>query len=120
MFGWRRLSGAIGGRVVLQVSEEQRMLLVHPMVPWGPIPTAQDPDGVYPYESFCETSRRPVLKRYRFVILENAFMHQRYARTRLWKRIRQALDIREPDPPNWLGEDDLFEFGAYREYQEEA
>ena len=48
------------------------------------------------------------------------FTHQRYARTRLWKRIRQALDMHEPDPPNWLGEDDLFEFGAYREYQEEA
>lgn len=56
---------------MLHINEQERLLLTHPMVPNGPIPTAQDPDGVYPYESFCETSQRPVLKHYRFVILEN-------------------------------------------------
>ncbi|MCE9613030.1 MAG: DUF5107 domain-containing protein [Lentisphaerae bacterium] len=56
---------------MLQISRQERLLLTHLMVPGGPMPTAQDPDGVYPYESFCETSRRPVLKRYRMIILEN-------------------------------------------------
>lgn len=40
----------------------------------GPIPSVCDPEGVYPYESFAETSRRPGLKRYRFVDLENEFL----------------------------------------------
>ena len=47
-------------------------------------------------------------------------IHQRYARTRLWKRIKRGLGITTEDPPNWLGEDDLAEFGAYREYQEDG
>ena len=37
----------------------------------GPVPTALDPNGVYPYVSYCETSNRPVLKRYNFIVLEN-------------------------------------------------
>jgi hypothetical protein len=45
--------------------------------------------------------------------------HQRYARTRLWKRIKEELKITTVDPPNFLGEDDLADFGAYREYEEE-
>jgi Domain of unknown function (DUF5107) len=56
---------------MLEAHETDITLLTHPLVPVGPIPTAQDPDGVYPYESFCETSRRPVLKKYRLVLLEN-------------------------------------------------
>lgn len=56
---------------MLQVLAESRVLLTHPMVTSGPIPSAQDPDGVYPYESFCETSQRPVLKRYQVLVLEN-------------------------------------------------
>jgi hypothetical protein len=47
-------------------------VLTHELIPAGPIPTAFDPDGVYPYVSFVETSTRPVLKPYRFVVLENA------------------------------------------------
>jgi hypothetical protein len=35
------------------------------------VPTALDPNGVYPYVSYCETSHRPVLKRYDFIVLEN-------------------------------------------------
>ena len=35
------------------------LLLVHQLTPTGPIPTAYDPDGVYPYVSYCETSDRP-------------------------------------------------------------
>jgi Domain of unknown function (DUF5107) len=56
---------------MLEFAETTELLLTHPLVPAGPIPTASDPDGLYPYESFCETSRRPVLKRYRVVSIEN-------------------------------------------------
>jgi hypothetical protein len=56
---------------MLALAETTEMLLTHPLVPAGPIPTAHDPDGIYPYESFCETSRRPVLKKYRMVVMEN-------------------------------------------------
>ncbi|QNK59223.1 DUF5107 domain-containing protein [Paenibacillus sp. PAMC21692] len=56
---------------MLQIRAYTEELLTHPMVAAGPIPSAQDPDGVYPYESYAETSRRPVLKSYRFVTLEN-------------------------------------------------
>jgi len=47
------------------------VLLTHPLVAAGPIPSAQDPDGVYPYEHYAETSRRPILQAYRFVTMEN-------------------------------------------------
>jgi len=56
---------------MLECHETDIILLTHPLVPAGPIPTAQDPEGVYPYESVCETSRRPVLKKYHLVLLEN-------------------------------------------------
>jgi hypothetical protein len=45
--------------------------LTHELVPCGPVPTALDPNGVYPYVSYCETSHRPVLKRYEFLVVEN-------------------------------------------------
>jgi hypothetical protein len=56
---------------MLKIKEYQDYFLTHPLVPSGPIPTAQDPDGVYPYESYCETSKRPVLKKYTFIAMEN-------------------------------------------------
>ncbi len=56
---------------------------------------------------------RTLLERTRFQLV-----HQRYARTRLWQRVKSALNLAEPDPPNWLGEDDLAEFGAYRECED--
>jgi len=46
-------------------------ILTHVLTPAGPIPTAMDPNGVYPYLSFAETSSRPVLKKYHFITLEN-------------------------------------------------
>jgi hypothetical protein len=46
-------------------------------------------------------------------------IHQRYARTKLWQRIEEGLGILPSDRPNWMGEDDLHEFGAYREYPED-
>lgn len=47
-------------------------LLTHLLVPAGPIPTALDPNGVYPYVSYSETSNRPVAKKYRFIAIENS------------------------------------------------
>ena len=51
--------------------EYDEYVLTHLLVPTGPIPTAFDPNGVYPYNSYSETSNRPVPKKYRFVVLEN-------------------------------------------------
>jgi hypothetical protein len=52
-------------------TEFQDYVLTHELIPAGPIPTAFDPDGVYPYLSYVETSDRPVPKQYGFVVLEN-------------------------------------------------
>ena len=52
-------------------SEVQDYVLTHELTPAGPVPTAFDPNGVYPYISYVETSHRPVLKSYRFIVLEN-------------------------------------------------
>lgn len=56
---------------MLEAAQSTELLLTHALVPTGPIPTAHDPDGIYPYESFSETSWRPTLKKYRMVSLEN-------------------------------------------------
>src|SRR6476469_1895993 len=56
-------------KVIVQVKEDY--VLTHELTPAGPVPTAQDPNGVYPYISYSETSNRPVLKKYRFIIVEN-------------------------------------------------
>lgn len=52
-------------------TEYDEYILTHELVPAGPVPTAFDPNGVYPYMSYSETSNRPVPKKYRFVVLEN-------------------------------------------------
>jgi hypothetical protein len=56
---------------MLEADETREFLLTHTIVPTGPIPTTHDPDGIYPYESFCETSRRPGIREYRMVSIEN-------------------------------------------------
>ncbi|MBM3883810.1 MAG: DUF5107 domain-containing protein, partial [Verrucomicrobia bacterium] len=56
---------------MVKIDEYDTTLLTHAVLPVGPIPTVCDPEGVYPYESFAETSRRPEVKRYRMVALEN-------------------------------------------------
>jgi hypothetical protein len=45
-------------------------------------------------------------------------VHQRYERTRLWRRMESMLGLIPVTYPSWLGEDDLAEFGAYREHAE--
>src|ERR1044072_5710387 len=52
-------------------SEYDDYVLPHDLTPFGPLPTAQDANGVYPYVSYAETSRRPSLRKYHFVVLEN-------------------------------------------------
>jgi hypothetical protein len=56
---------------MLESAETIECLLTHSLVPTGPIPTTHDPDGIYPYESFCETSRRPAIRKYRMISIEN-------------------------------------------------
>ena len=55
----------------LRVTEIHRVVPYHSLTPAGPIPSACDPDGVYPYVSFTHTSPRPSLRRLRFISLEN-------------------------------------------------
>jgi hypothetical protein len=59
----------VAGTVVC--TEYDTYVLTHELTPFGPVPTALDPNGVYPYISYCETSNRPVLKKYHFIELEN-------------------------------------------------
>lgn len=55
-------------------SQYEDYLLTHPLTACGPVPTALDPNGVYPYLSYCETSNRPILKKYTFLVLENRYI----------------------------------------------
>ena len=58
----------------LSAKEYDDYILTHLLTPTGPIPTAFDPNGVYPYMSYSETSNRPVAKKYRFIVLQNDFV----------------------------------------------
>jgi hypothetical protein len=55
----------------VKCTEYEEYILTHQLTPAGPIPTAFDPNGVYPYQSYVETSNRPSPKKYRFITLEN-------------------------------------------------
>jgi hypothetical protein len=57
---------------MLDLRDEDLVLPTHALTPCGPIPTVCDPEGIYPYESYCATAPRPELHRYRLVVLENA------------------------------------------------
>ena len=59
---------------MLAVADTERLALFHSLVPAGPIPTAFEPFGIYPYESFVETAARPELRRIRVLVLENDFI----------------------------------------------
>jgi len=58
----------------LKVDRIEKTILTHQLTPIGPLPSVLDPDGVYPYQSYCETSNRPVLKKYSFIQLENNYI----------------------------------------------
>ena len=49
-------------------------VLTHSLTACGPVPTALDPNGVYPYVSYCETANRPDPQKYLFVVLENRYI----------------------------------------------
>jgi hypothetical protein len=55
----------------ISCTEYDEYVLTHELTPAGPVPTALDPNGVYPYISYVETSNRPVPKKYHFIVLEN-------------------------------------------------
>lgn len=55
----------------VRCKEYDDYVLTHVLTPAGPVPTALDPNGVYPYISYSETSSRPVLTKYHFIVLEN-------------------------------------------------
>src|SRR5215218_6405620 len=59
------------GSSKLMVSEYETYILTHLLTPAGPVPTALDANGVYPYVSYSETSNRPIPKKYHFIVLEN-------------------------------------------------
>lgn len=56
---------------MLSCNVKEDYILTHTLTPTGPVPTAFDPNGVYPYESYAETSNRPSPKKYTFITLEN-------------------------------------------------
>lgn len=62
------------GAAGLDCTGYDEYILTHGLIPAGPVPTAFDQNGVYPYVSYSETSGRPVLKKYRFIVLENDFL----------------------------------------------
>jgi Domain of unknown function (DUF5107) len=62
---------SLGADDKVRVEEYDDYLLTHLLTPAGPVPTAMDTNGVYPYISYVETSNRPVLKKYHFIVLEN-------------------------------------------------
>ena len=64
-------SASIAQSASLKVTEYDEYILTHELTPAGPVPTALDPNGVYPYVSYAETSNRPVPKKYKFIHLEN-------------------------------------------------
>lgn len=57
------------GKVV--AAEYEEYILAHELIPAGPVPSALDPNGVYPYMSYVETSNRPAPRKYHFIVLEN-------------------------------------------------
>jgi hypothetical protein len=59
---------------MLKYSEWRETMLYHTIQPCGPIPTIGDEEGIYPYESYCETSKRPHLRKFRMISIENQRM----------------------------------------------
>jgi len=72
------MAGILSGKCFAQktthpvsCTEYEDYILTDVLTPFGPVPTAFDPNGIYPYASYCETSNRPVLRKYHFIVLEN-------------------------------------------------
>ncbi len=52
----------------------EKQMLHYDIITKGPIPTLYDPDGIYPYESYVETVKRPRHKDYKMIEIENNFI----------------------------------------------
>jgi hypothetical protein len=50
----------------------EHLVLFHELTPCGPIPTAHDPNGVYPYVSYSHTAPRATLRVEPLIVLQNA------------------------------------------------
>lgn len=73
MLVWPRVYGqSNSGKVAC--TEYEEYILTHQLVPAGPVPTAFDANGVYPYVSYSETANRPEPAGYKFITLENNFI----------------------------------------------
>jgi hypothetical protein len=70
MILWMNVAGQKASSGVI-CTESENYILTHRLVPAGLIPTAFDPNGVYPYVSYSETANRPEPVKYKFIILEN-------------------------------------------------
>jgi hypothetical protein len=67
---WLGVAGQ-GTSAKVMCTEYEDYILTHRLVPAGPVPTAFDPNGVYPYVSYSETASRPEPVKYKFIVLEN-------------------------------------------------
>lgn len=74
VFLYSHSAPAQGIKPFISLGDGTEILLTHELVPAGPVPTALDPDGVYPYLSYSETANRPVPKKYRFITIENSYI----------------------------------------------
>lgn len=73
MLVWIGVNGqSFQGKVVC--TEHEEYILTHSLVSAGPVPTAFDANGVYPYVSYSETANRPEPLLYKFIALENDFL----------------------------------------------
>lgn len=57
--------------LLLKIRKYTQVIPTHGLVPAGPIPTAFDPDGYYPYPSFSATSPKAEPRKYQMLSLEN-------------------------------------------------
>ena len=53
------------------ISITNRLVNFHNMTPAGPIPSVQDPQGVYPYVSFIATASRPTIIEETLILMQN-------------------------------------------------
>ncbi len=56
---------------MLKVEKLAKTIPTYQLTPMGPLPSVFDPDGIYPYQSYCRTSDTSKLKNYSFIQLEN-------------------------------------------------
>jgi hypothetical protein len=67
---WTGVNGQSSPEKII-CTEYDEYLLTHQLVAVGPVPTAFDPNGVYPYVSYSETANRPEPVLNQFIALEN-------------------------------------------------